>query len=135
MESPKGDKLYYEKEIVLMNDLKENREPTFAKLYLKDSFLVAMASKNRYFRVFGYIIRHMSYGNEFDHSVKEIAKAVGISVDTTRRILADLVQCDFLRKIPDSTRYMINPACIARGRYPHKAELQKNFDVLIASQK
>ena len=114
---------------------KKGTEKLFLKFYYVNCCKILMASGCNHVRVLSYIIRNTNRGNEFNKTFKEVSKATGCSESTVRRVINDLITINFMIRIPQTERYMINPECYIRGTYSYYAMMMNKYNELIKSSK
>ena len=112
----------------------KSAEKWFLKFYYVDCCSILMASRSRDVRVLSYIIRNTNRGNEFNKTFKEVSRATDCSESTVRRIIDDLILINFMIRIPQTERYMINPECFIRGKYSFYNMMKKKYDSILLSK-
>ena len=108
----------------------KSKEKWFLKFYYVDCCNILMASSCNYVRVLSYIIRNTSRSNEFNKTFKEVSMATACSESTVRRVIADLVKTNFMDRIPQTERFMINPECFIRGKFSFYWMLIKKYKLI-----
>lgn len=106
----------------------KSQEKWFLKFYYVVCCSILMASKSSYVRVLTYIIRNTHRNNEFVKTFKEAGRATACSVSTLRRVIDDLVAINFMVRIPQTDRFMINPECFIRGTYAYYGMLNRIYN-------
>ena len=112
---------------------KITRENLFRKVYYVPFEKILKAHKNYHVRALVYIIRYTGHTNEFAKSKKEIARAIGCSLNTVDRILDEFIACNLMHEIPESKRFMINPECYVSGDYALFCALVSKYEAIVKS--
>ena len=99
----------------------------FYKLFPSEFAKIMLCSTCAETRILAYLFIHVDYRNHVTLKYRDVASSLGCCPDTVGNIVRHLVKCDFLHKIDDN-HYMLNPACICKGRDQHRCELIDNFN-------
>lgn len=105
----------------------EERDFNFHKFWLRNILNTIDLIGNQKVKLAFWIIEHLNSENQLIYSYEEIQKETGISLDTIKRTMKTLMECNFLKKKYGGC-YVVNPDILYKG--PH----QSRMNVLIRYQ-
>lgn len=102
----------------------EERDFNFHKLWLRNILTTVDLIGNQKMKLAFWIIEHLDYENKLIYSYEQMAKETGISLDTVKRTMKALMECNFLKKKFGGC-YIVNPDMLYKGSH------QTRMNVLI----
>lgn len=91
----------------------EDRDFDFSKVWMRNFITSLDLVGNQKTRLCFWLIENLNKHNQISMNYRQIAAATDMSLDTVRKTMKILQDCDFLRKV--GTAYTVNPAIIFRG--------------------
>lgn len=92
----------------------EERDFNFHKLWLRNILTAVDLIGNQKIKLAFWIIEHLNSENQLNYTYEQMQKETNISMDTIKRTMKALMDCDFLRK-KHSGCYIINPNMLYKG--------------------
>ena len=94
----------------------EERDFNFHKLWLRNILTTVDLIGNQKMKLAFWIIEHLDYENKLIYSYEQMAKETGISLDTVKRTMKALMECNFLKKKFGGC-YIVNPDMLYKGSH------------------
>lgn len=105
----------------------EERDFNFHKLWLRNILAAVDLIGNQKIKLAFWIVDHLDTENKLVYTYEQIQKETHISMDTIKKTMKALMDCDFLRKKQNGC-YVINPNVLYKGQH------QRRMNVLIKYQ-
>lgn len=102
----------------------EEQDFNFHKLWLRNILTTVDLIGNQKMKLAFWIIEHLDYENKLIYSYEQMAKETGISLDTVKKTMKVLMECNFLKKKFGGC-YIVNPDILYKGNH------QTRMNVLI----
>ena len=114
--------LFYQKGVTVMR--------FFYKLFLDVFADILLNLPCNYCKVIGYVLIHINGNNRLELTYAAVADAIGCSSDTVGTIIRQLLQNNFIKRIPRTNTYMVNPEVIMKGREGRFKTLKERYDAI-----
>jgi len=114
--------LFYQKGETKMN--------FFYKLFIAAFAEIMFNLPCNYCKVIGYVLIHINGNNRLELTYATVADAIGCSSDTVGTIIRQLLQNNFIKRIPRTNTYMVNPEVIMKGREGRFKTLKERYDAI-----
>lgn len=102
----------------------EEHDFNFHKLWLRNILTTVDLIGNQKMKLAFWIIEHLDYENKLIYSYEQMAKETGISLDTVKRTMKVLMECNFIKR-KNGGCYIVNPDILYKGNH------QTRMNVLI----
>ena len=114
--------LFYQKGETTMN--------FFYKLFIAAFAEIMFNLPCNYCKVIGYVLIHINGNNRLELTYATVADAIGCSSDTVGKIIRQLCTDNFIKRIPRTNTYMVNPEVIMKGREGRLKTLKERYDAI-----
>jgi len=102
----------------------------FYKLFIAAFAEIMFNLPCNYCKVIGYVLIHINGNNRLELTYATVADAIGCSSDTVGTIIRQLLQNNFIKRIPRTNTYMVNPEVIMKGREGRFKTLKERYDAI-----
>lgn len=92
----------------------EEQDFNFHKLWLRNILTTVDLIGNQKMKLAFWIIEHLDYENKLIYSYEQMAKETGISLDTVKKTMKILIECDFIKR-KNGGCYIVNPDILYKG--------------------
>ena len=80
--------------------------------------------------VIGYVLHNINGNNRIELTYRAVADAIECSPDTVGTIIRQLLKNNFLKRIPNTNTYMLNPRVLMKGREGRFMTLMDRYNAI-----
>ena len=80
--------------------------------------------------VIGYVLHHINGNNRIELTYRAVADAIECSPDTVGTIFRQLFENNFMKRIPRTNTYIVNPEVIVKGCEGRFKTLKERYDAI-----